>query len=792
MGRLPDYGIRPGYQARSKPKPWNDIQYKDEFQRPVYELARRVMEENGFRTVLDIGTGSGWKLVHILGDFETIGTEVQPILDFLRKQYPGRRWLLSKLEKPCPVREVDLVLAADVVEHLENPDLLMDYIAGIRWKRLILSTPDRDKARGREDRGPPANPCHVREWNAEEFRRYVEQWFPVLEQKHFGSTQVLVCMPPRAAMREKWKEGPGVTILIPVRDTPARMLWACWESILTQTWPHWEVIFVDDGSQVPETVTLLEQLGRDNRVRVIRQGPRGIGAALQAGLEASGNELIARQDADDLMMPERLARQVQYMLEHPEVDVLGGQVEAFEDETGQVRWRTEHPPVVRLEAIRPQILAGQPPWFVNHPAVMFRRSRAAAVGGFNPALAAGAELDLWLRLLQAGGQVHNLPEVVVRYRLHPGQTVRKPTFREHIGKLMDRWRGAFLGKLPDRLFLIGYPGDVGGAGTECWHTLMLWSRFGFYVTCIPTWSCSLDWEKRVKELGHRTIKVNNPPKGLLDIAELKDSIVVSFCNSQFLNNLEYFRKMNCRIVWAGCMCWLFNAEKEHYRKFGPFDSYIFQSQHQLNTLFPQLSEYGVSVSQCHLIRAPFISDTWEFRPLPHIKGEPFIIGRASRAAPDKFHAKTWEIYKRIDYPIKIKILGWGDSVEKKLGKPPEWAETMPPGAIPIKEFFRSIHCMMQISDSAQENWPRTGLEAMASGVAIVAHNDWGWKEMVIHGETGLLANNEDEFVQYASMLAKDEPLRLKLITNARKHLEENLANPYISWKHWKRVFDSLK
>ena len=51
------------------------------------------------------------------------------------------------------------------------------------------------------------------------------------------------------------------------------------------------------------------------------------------------------------------------------------------------------------------------------------------------------------------------------------------------------------------VFVAGYPGDLGGANTECWHTLRLWRRFGLCVRCIPTWQPDHGWQSRLDEIG---------------------------------------------------------------------------------------------------------------------------------------------------------------------------------------------------------------------------------------------------------------------------------------------------
>jgi len=205
--RLPNYGIRAGYKHRLENRQWNDHGTRGRFQKPVYELTRDLMTREGLRSVLDIGCGSGWKLVHILGGFDTTGTDLPVNLDSCREQYPDRKWLLSDLSKPCPLRSVDVVMSADVIEHIPDPDILMDYLAGIECKWIVLSTPDRDRARGKGAMGPPANEHHVREWNPEEFHNYVSQWCDIAETHAMQeSTHTVVCRPrpgrPSPATRE--------------------------------------------------------------------------------------------------------------------------------------------------------------------------------------------------------------------------------------------------------------------------------------------------------------------------------------------------------------------------------------------------------------------------------------------------------------------------------------------------------------------------------------------------------------------------------------------------------------
>lgn len=348
--------------------------------------------------------------------------------------------------------------------------------------------------------------------------------------------------------------------------------------------------------------------------------------------------------------------------------------------------------------------------------------------------------------------------------------------------------------MPRPLFVAGYPADVGGANTECWHTVKLWRRFGLEVTCIPTWPAELErkklagWETRLRAIGVPTCWCD--PDSLAQVAGLRGATVVAFCNVRFLQAAQRFRALGCRIVWLGCMNWLFPAERLHYRRCGVFDRYVFQSRYQQAELEPQLQKFGYRAAQGALIRGALDCAEFPFQPRTRSPTEPFVVGRLSRAAVDKFHPRTWDIYGRLPTPICARVLGWSREVESALGPPPEWADVLPPGAEPAGQFLATLHCLLPASGSAVENWPRAGLEAMATGVPIVTERRGGWTEMIRHGETGYLAENDEELVAYATRLACDERLRQEIARAARLAVED-LSDPATIWHSWNALFDGL-
>lgn len=333
------------------------------------------------------------------------------------------------------------------------------------------------------------------------------------------------------------------------------------------------------------------------------------------------------------------------------------------------------------------------------------------------------------------------------------------------------------------VFVVGYPSDLGGADTECWHTARLWRQAGWEVNFLPAWRPRARWHARLSGIGCQTLRCDT--ENLESISGLRDGIVVSFCNSHFLQIAGRLRQLGCRLVWVNCMTRLFPRETELYAQHGPFDSYVFQSRYQQSELEPQLARFGVQPEQCHCIRGAFCCDEFPFRPLAHASDQPFVIGRLSRPAPDKFASTTWGIYARVCGPRRARIMGWGSEVQAKLGPPPKWGECLPAAAESAQQFLASLHCLMPINGGARENWPRAGLEAMSAGVPLVVENRWGWPEMVRDGETGYLCDTTDDFVENASRLARDEVLRLRIARQARYAVEVESAavRPFIDRWH---------
>jgi glycosyltransferase involved in cell wall biosynthesis len=338
------------------------------------------------------------------------------------------------------------------------------------------------------------------------------------------------------------------------------------------------------------------------------------------------------------------------------------------------------------------------------------------------------------------------------------------------------------------VFVIGYPSALGGANTELWHTIKLWRRFGVKVTLVPTWKADRGWRVCLDALGCRTVESN--PDDLQNVPGLKGGIVVSLCNTKFLAAAQRFRELDCRIVWLGCMNWLFPEERLHYRKHGPFHFHVFQSRYQRDQLAPQLRRFGWRNEQGAVIRGALDLDEFPWRPLPHTAGGPLVLGRVSRPDADKFPRDLWQQFSRIDRPVQYRILGWSKEAAARAGLPPRWAECLPPCGQPVPQFLGALHALAPGLGAAVENWPRYALESMAAGVPLVVEETGGTVEMIEHGQTGYLCESVEEMAGYVERLADDEPGRMRMIVAARAAVER-LADPAVLWEQWREVFHGL-
>ena len=174
-----NYGIHPDYVQRREPVQnfMDHIEASAIYQIGVY---KRASEHYHSGKVLDIGCGVGDKLAQFFPKQVTLGLDLPPAIDIAKSRHPDREWDESDFNK-VPQDKFSIVISADVIEHVFDPDDMLDFIDKLNFDLFIMSTPDRDTLPWGQN-GPPHNPTHYREWNQKEFREYIGSRFSIKDQ----------------------------------------------------------------------------------------------------------------------------------------------------------------------------------------------------------------------------------------------------------------------------------------------------------------------------------------------------------------------------------------------------------------------------------------------------------------------------------------------------------------------------------------------------------------------------------------------------------------------------------
>lgn len=214
----------------------------------------------------------------------------------------------------------------------------------------------------------------------------------------------------------------AVSVIIPVHGAAA-FLKPALDSILSQRGLSFEIICVNDEASKSAADCLAEVAARTSNLKVVPSAGRGISSALNSGIALATGRLVARMDADDIALPDRLVKQADYLCRHPRIGVLGTQAIAVDAEGNRGR-RIRVP--VGPSAIRSALETSSP---LIHPTVMIRRELLLNAGGYRSMFDGAEDYDLWLRLSRCT-QIANLGEALLLYRRHTEQTSRQKPFRQ--------------------------------------------------------------------------------------------------------------------------------------------------------------------------------------------------------------------------------------------------------------------------------------------------------------------------------------------------------------------------
>jgi glycosyltransferase involved in cell wall biosynthesis len=217
---------------------------------------------------------------------------------------------------------------------------------------------------------------------------------------------------------------PEISVVLPVHNGRQWLRQAV-DSVLAQSFGQLELIVVDDHSDDGGVDGLA---GIDPRLRVLRSAGRGVSRAFNTGYEQAQGDFIARMDADDIALPQRLETQLSYLRNHPDIDICGGCVEIFVDDGsdglkpagGNRRYQAWLNGCCSPDAIRRELFIESP---IPNPTALFRREALNRLGGYGepdwP-----EDYDLFLRADRAGMRMGKPQGILLRWREHGQRLTR--------------------------------------------------------------------------------------------------------------------------------------------------------------------------------------------------------------------------------------------------------------------------------------------------------------------------------------------------------------------------------
>lgn len=188
-------------------------------------------------------------------------------------------------------------------------------------------------------------------------------------------------------------------------------------SMLTQTVPTDDFVLMCDGPLTDELEAVIAelQLKHGDVLHIVRlEENRGLGDALNVGIQICKNELIARMDSDDIAVANRCELQLKKFREDPDLAIVGGAIDEFEETPFNVvshkSMPESHSDIVRYARIRNPF---------NHPTVMYRKSAVLQAGGY-PNRMLHEDYGLWGNMILSGVKTHNLPNTLCFMRVDGG------------------------------------------------------------------------------------------------------------------------------------------------------------------------------------------------------------------------------------------------------------------------------------------------------------------------------------------------------------------------------------
>jgi glycosyltransferase involved in cell wall biosynthesis len=266
---------------------------------------------------------------------------------------------------------------------------------------------------------------------------------------------------------------PTVSVILPARKAGNTLVRAL-RSVFDQDYPALEIILINNGLNDLSQVFRAFNEQERSLICTVEEPVPGIAHALNCGLRQAQGTYFARMDADDVMLPDRINKQVSYLNDHPQTGLVSGLVQYMGTESGFEFYVNQVNGWITEEQIRAHRFIESP---LIHPTVMFRRE-LIELYGFYSTDSVPEDYELWLRWMESGVNMAKIQAHVINWNDHPGRLSRiHPNYsREAFDHVRYRYLAGWLKNKQDSL-----PVWVAGGGKLAKRKIKLLEAYGIHI-----------------------------------------------------------------------------------------------------------------------------------------------------------------------------------------------------------------------------------------------------------------------------------------------------------------------
>lgn len=222
---------------------------------------------------------------------------------------------------------------------------------------------------------------------------------------------------------------PLVSVIMSCYNETEKELSESINSVLSQTFKNIEFIIVNDNPTDTTLKNLLIKYSNDKRVKLVfNETNIGLAQSLNKAIDISAGKYIARMDADDISITERLEKQYNYLETHKDCAMVATNRNDIDENSQIIREKAAL--VVSDKILRQITRYGS---IITHPSVMIKSNLLKALGGYR-AFPSAQDYDLWLRMLSAGYKMHIMPDILLKYRIRQKSITKSNPAKQYFCK----------------------------------------------------------------------------------------------------------------------------------------------------------------------------------------------------------------------------------------------------------------------------------------------------------------------------------------------------------------------